>query len=101
MTNIHPINIVIELKIGVVLINSIISEMHTQIIHVISIGLLVGFCRKTCQPFIINKNPERITACKKYIDSKVEFETVNQKRFMQVALNNIMVSWINIIQISS
>lgn len=84
-----------------ILIDSIICEVHEQVIQVRSDGRIVLWCCKSSKALVEHKNSERRNACKIDVNPQVELEAINQVRLVEVALCDVMFVLIEPVKISS
>lgn len=93
MPNGHVLLTFIEYKVGVVLIDSIVGEVHADILHVLLRGNYIGFGCETSEPFVVEINSQRVDTSQQHIDSKVKLQPLDEVGFMEVALHYIMFAW--------
>jgi hypothetical protein len=61
--------------------------MHTYVLHIFTGRSLVGFSRKSTQPFLVEINSQRIDAADQHINSEIELESVDKIWFVHISLN--------------
>ena len=60
-----------------IFINWIICQVHESIFDVLFMRSLILFGAKSCQPFFVNVNPQRINRSNKNINSKIKFISID------------------------
>lgn len=81
----------IEDKVRILLIDSIVGEMHAHIMDVLFRRLGVLNCSKACQAFSKHEDLEWAHTLEHNVDSKVELQSIDEKRIFNIFLHNIMV----------
>lgn len=77
----------VENELGVVLIYSVVREMHANIVHVILCRGLVLLRCKSAQTLLIQIDAERVDTCDEDIHPEIKLEAFNQIRLMHVTLD--------------
>ena len=83
------------------LVDGVVSQMHAQIIQVAPLGRHVFFSRESGEPFLVNETAQRIDARDKHVYSEIEFQIINQIRFVQIPLGNVVLSLNDPVAVSS
>ena len=60
--------------------------------HVLSSGLLVFLSGESSQSFMVDIEPEGVSACEEDVDAEVELELVDEKRVFNITLDDVFVS---------
>lgn len=92
MTHIHILLILIEHKIGIILIDSIISKMHTHILEVGVGGSHVRLCSESHQSILVHVDTHWVATSQQHIYSQVKLQAIYEERFVHVPLSHIMIS---------
>ncbi len=100
VSDVHIILIRIKYKLLTILIDGIVSEVHTNILHIILIRHNIGFSSKPSQPFPINIDLQWVNWSNQHINSKIKFESINQIGFAQIPLDDTMLFWIDLLELS-
>ena len=84
--------VLIEDEIIWVLIDSIVSQVHEQIVNVIICRRYVFFSRESSKSFLVDEDSKWIDSIDETVNSQIEFKTVYQIRFSDVSLSYILLS---------
>jgi hypothetical protein len=90
----------IENEIGIVLIDSIISQMHANLLHVVSVRSLIFFSCEPAQSLLIQIKHQWVDATNQDINSEIEFESIDEIGSMQVPLDHAVRAGIDILKFS-
>ena len=69
------------------LIDGVVGDVHVGLTHVFFVRLLIGCCAEACQAFVGNERMDRVEPADDNIDAKVELESIDEERFVDVALD--------------
>lgn len=95
----HVILILVEDELLVFLIDCIISEMHTHILHVFLIGRHIGFCGESAQSLSEDEDPEWVHACHQHVDAQVELESIDEVGTAEVSLDHAVLLRVDVLQL--
>jgi hypothetical protein len=84
--------VVVEHEIRVVFIYSVVSQMLAHIVQIRLWRRDIGLGGKPCQSFVVHIQAQRFNACKKHINSQIEFKAVYQVRLWNVSLNDVVLA---------
>ena len=82
-----------------ILIYSIISKMHVQILDIVISRLLVLFSGESGQAFLMDINSERRDTHNYHVYSQVILETVNNMRLCDVLLDHEPICWLQFVRV--
>lgn len=78
----------ILLKLVVELINSVVGQMHIQVVQIRILRCLVLLRCESSYSLLVNINSQRVHSVKKHVNSEVEFKIVHQIGLVKVLLDN-------------
>ena len=84
--------VLIEDEIIWILIDSIVSQVHEQIVNVVICRRYVFFSRESSESFLVDEDSKWIDSIDETVNSQIEFKTVYQIRFSDVSLSYILLS---------
>jgi hypothetical protein len=70
--------VVVKHEIRIVFIYSVVCQMLAHIVQIRLRWRGIGLGGKPCQSFVVHIQPQRFNACKKHINSQIEFKAVYQ-----------------------
>ena len=79
MANIIVGRVFIGLKGLWILVDSVIRQMHIQVVKIVLIGSYVFFSCKSSQSFPEDEEPQGIDAIDEHIYSQIKFQIINKK----------------------
>lgn len=80
--------VLVLLELIVKFVDSIVGEMHEEVIQIRAVRRLILFGSKPCNPLLMKVYPERIHSIEKSVNSQIELEIVHQIRSMKVSLHD-------------
>ena len=98
MTNRVIFGVFVENKLTIVFVYGIICQVHAKVVQIVVVRSTICLCREHAQAFVKHINSEGFNTANEYVNSKIEFQSINQERLVQISLNNEVVIRINIIQ---
>ena len=91
VTHIHLIYRIIEDKIRVFLIDSVVSQVHKLVVQVLGTRWAVLLGCKSSQPLLKHEDSQRVDARYQDINPEIELESVNQVGLVHISLNDAPV----------
>ena len=75
------------------LLDCIVCQVHKQIVKIAFLGSFVFLSGESSKTLLEYKNSQWLNSINKCVDSKIEFESINQIRFCHVTLCYKLFAW--------
>jgi hypothetical protein len=81
-------------------VDGIVRQMHEEVIKVTVVRRYILFSGESRETFFVAVNSERIYSTKKHVYPQIELQSFYQERPVKIALDNVVVIRIHIVQVS-
>lgn len=95
---VEVVGIVVELEVGIVLVDGVVGEMHAHVVEVCGVGGLVGVCGEPDKSFLVDEDAQGMRGGEEDVESDVELEAVNEEGAMEIALCDVVVGGLDVVE---
>ena len=88
MTLIVLILVLVLLKFTIELVDSVIRQMHVEVVEIRIIWWLIFFSSESSYPLLMDIDPKRVDSIEQNVDPEIEFEVIHQVRLVDVPLDD-------------
>ena len=78
-------------------IYSVVGQVHVQIVKIVLVWRSVFARCESAQPFLVEEDAQGVHTAQQHINAQIELQFVYQEWLVQVALNYVVLIWIEVI----